>query len=300
MVCGASSIAEVPEQLTVQNEVVLNVVSFTNHPKYNPSKGPIAGFDLAVYKVDDSPLREPDVVSFDSGIWPACFPKEEYVEEGPGVVAGWRDPMPIYFNYNNVEQNAYGYNLINKALRQARMEVMNECKDPDWMEIEGDSSYYPQGVICAQDPSASSCFHFGNSGSGLLLPFVDWPKGPRRYSWVGSLSMYRGCDQTTAVDTSGSIQEAWAGENPGIFTQASCYLPWLAKEYGMVLGSELQKVAGVCSPAKGKRHQSGQKKCKTNLGTECDFSREYQIQITSLDPIVIKFVDKCKLIGIEG
>merc|ERR1712192_39982 len=58
-------------------------------------------------------------------------------------------------------------------------------------------------------------------------------------------------------------------------------------------------VAGVCSPAKGKRNQLSGKTCKTNLGTDCDFSREYQIQIKNLDPIV-KFVDKCKLIGIEG
>ena len=60
MVCGSRSIEEVPEQLTVDNEVVLNVVSFTNHPQY---EGPIGGYDLAVYKVEDSPLRAPDVLS---------------------------------------------------------------------------------------------------------------------------------------------------------------------------------------------------------------------------------------------
>ena len=42
VVCGARSIAEVPEQLTNVNEVVLNVVSFTNQPQYDPSLGPIA------------------------------------------------------------------------------------------------------------------------------------------------------------------------------------------------------------------------------------------------------------------
>ena len=111
--------------------------------------------------------------------------------------------------------------------------------------------------------------------------------------------MYRGCDQATSVDTSGSVRESLAGENPGIFTQASCYLPWIAKEYGMELSSELEKVAGVCSPAKGNSNQLRQRTCKTNLGTVCDFTRDYQIQITSLDPIVIK-MDKCKLIGLEG
>ena len=111
--------------------------------------------------------------------------------------------------------------------------------------------------------------------------------------------MYSGCDQTTSVDTSGSVREAIAGKNPGIFMQASCHLQWLANEYGMELSPELKKVAGVCSPAKGNRNQLRQKRCKTNLGTDCDFTREYQIQLTSLDPIIIK-MDKCKLIGLEG
>ena len=167
------------------------------------------------------------------------------------------------------------------------------------MELANQSTFYPEGVLCARDPSASSCFQFGNSGSALLLPFVGWPGGPRRYSWAGSLSMYRGCDQATPVNISGSIKEAFAGENPGIFTQASCYLPWLANEYGMELSSELKKVAGTCAAAKGTRRKSRRRSCKTNLGTWCDFDRALQIQIAILDPFVIN-MDKCKLIGLEG
>ena len=82
MVCGSRSIAEVPEQLTVEEEVVLTVLKFTNHPQYNSSKGPEGGYDVAVYHVDDIPLLAPGVVSLASGIWPACFPREEYV---PGL-----------------------------------------------------------------------------------------------------------------------------------------------------------------------------------------------------------------------
>ena len=300
VVCGTRSIARVPEELTAENEVVMDVMSFVNHPQYNQSEGPIGGYDLAVYKVDDSPLQAPGVVSFSSGIWPACFPKDSYVADVPGVVSGWRDPTPNFYSYNDAEETANAYRLRNLELKQARMELMEQCKDPDWMGVANhQSTFYPQGVLCARDPSASSCFHFGNSGSALLLPFVGWPGGPRRYSWAGSLSMYRGCDQATPVNISGSIKEAFAGENPGIFTQASCYLPWLAKEYGMELSSELKKVAGTCSAAKGTRRKSRRKSCKTNLGTLCDFDRELQIQIAILDPFIIK-MDKCKLIGLEG
>ena len=298
VVCESRSIAEVPEQLTVENEVVLTVLNFTNHPQYDLSKGPIGGYDVAIYKVDDSPLHAPGVVSLASGIWPACFPKEEYFNELPGLVSGWKDPTPVYFSYNNADQTARSYRIDNLEMKQARMELMTECKDPDWMGIH-DGSFYPQGVICARDPSAASCFHFGNSGSGLLLPFAGWFGGPRRYSWAGSLSMYRGCDQATVVDISGNTKEAFSGENPGIFTQASCYLPWLAKEYGLELGSDLKRVAGVCSSAKGRRNKLRQTSCRTNLGTWCDFNRDFQIEIALLDPIVIK-MDKCKLIGLEG
>ena len=57
---------------------------------------PIGGFDLAVYKVEDSPLRAPDVVRYDSGIWPACFPKEAYVKDYAAV---FKDELhaPAYF-----------------------------------------------------------------------------------------------------------------------------------------------------------------------------------------------------------
>ena len=301
MVCGSKSIAEVPEQLTVQKEVVLNVLSFTNHPQYDSSKGPVGGYDIAVYKVDDSPLQAKGVVSLASGIWPACLPKETYLEGVPGVVAGWRDPIPNYFGFTDNEQTAEAYRLVNLELRQARMELMDECRDPDWMEITN-STFYPQGVICARDPSASSCLQFGNSGSGLLLPFAGWLGGPQRFSWVGSLSMYKGCDQAiaTTVDISGTIREAMAGENPGIFTQATCYLPWIANEYGMELSSNLKKLAGKCSPAKGRMDEPRlDLTCKTSLGSRCDFTQDYQIQIPTLDPIVIK-MDECRLIGVEG
>ena len=289
-----------PEELTVQKEVVLNVLGYTNHPQYDMAKGPVAGFDIAVYKVDDSPLQAKGVVSLSSGIWPACFPKETYVKGVPGVVSGWRDPIPSYFDYRNSEQTSQAYRLLNLELRQARMELLEECEDPEWMTI-ANSTFYPRGVICARDPSASSCLHFGNSGSPLLLPFAGWLGGPRRFSWVGSLSMYKGCDQATTVDISdsGSIREAMAGENPGIFTQATCFLPWIAKEYGMELSPDLKRLAGQCSPAKGRMEEPRLDFCKTNLGTKCDFDKDYQIQIPTLDPIVIK-MDKCKLIGVEG
>jgi hypothetical protein len=297
VVCGSNSIGEVPELLSIEDEVILDVVSFNNHPEYEATLGPIEGFDLAIYKVDDTPLRGPGVVSR-TAIWPACFPKKSYLEDEPGLLAGWRDPTPLYLGYNNEERNANGYRLKNLEMKQVRMEQMSKCRDPAWMEIPH-GSYHPAGVLCAQDPSAASCLTFGNSGSGLMRPFAGHPPDAYRFSWVGSLSMYRGCDQATAVVTSaGGTREAHAGENPGIFTQASCHLAWVAGQYGMELGPELQVAAGQCAPATGRRNLM-RVDCRTSLGTRCDFRANYSFAISKLKNITIE-MDKCKLLGLEG
>ena len=68
----------------------------------------------------------------------------------------------------------------------------------------------------------------------------------------------------------------------------------------MELNPKLRKLAGTCSPSIGERKQLRKENCKTNLGTHCDFSRNYQIEIINLDPVVITFEDRCKLIGLEG
>ena len=238
--CGAYSNGEVPELLSEAEEVVLDVVSFSNHQQYDPTKGPINGYDIAVYKVDDQPLRASGVVSRTT-IWPICFPKKEYLEGVPGILAGWRDPRPSYFSLNNQAETANDYRLKNLETRQVRMEQMAKCEDPAWMKIPSPGTFYPAGVVCARDPSGASCLQFGNSGSGLMRAYIGQSGGPYWYSWVGSLSMYKGCDQAATGYTLGaSAFNSPRGDNPGIFTQASCHLSWIAEQYGMTLGRKLQ------------------------------------------------------------
>ena len=85
-------------------------------------------------------------------------------------------------------------------------------------------TFYPAGTKCYVDPSRSSCFLFGNSGSGVLRKFT-----PDKYAFTGPLSMSKSCDQIWIVDK----QITYSAENPGIFTDAYCYLPWIAGMYGM-------------------------------------------------------------------
>ena len=94
-------------------------------------------------------------------------------------------------------------------------------------------TYYPHGTECYRDPSQGSCFLFGNSGSGVARRFT--PEGePEQYAFTGPLSMSKSCDQIWILDN----KITYSSENPGIFTNAYCYLPWIAMEYGMRLPSD--------------------------------------------------------------
>ena len=296
VVCGEFSIEEAPEQLTPEEEVVMEVSSFTNHPLYDPAKGPIGGYDLAIFKVKDSPLRQYGAMSR-RGIWPACFPKKSYME-APSILAGWKDPRPSFLSYADDEEIARVYSLRNLQQRQTRMKLKAKCQDPKWMNIK-EGSFYPAGTICAKDPSSSSCLVFGNSGSPLMRPYTGHPgRGPYWYSWTGSLSMYYGCDQALSINTGDSDVVAHAGDNPGVFTQASCYLQWIADQYNMKLGPRLQEVAGECARSTGTLNVTKQQ-CRTNRNLNCDFTASHAITVPTLGTVSIK-MDKCKIFDIEG
>ena len=108
------------------------------------------------------------------------------------------------------------------------------CKDPAWMRSDSNSqfseeTFYPAGTECYRDPSQGSCFLFGNSGSGLVRQFNE--SSPNQYAYTGPLSMSKSCDQIWILGN--AIQ--YSSENPGVFTDAYCYLPWIAAMYGMKL-----------------------------------------------------------------
>ena len=112
--------------------------------------------------------------------------------------------------------------------------------DPAWMrsnedneakrrQFSNEDTFYPAGTECYRDPSQGSCFLFGNSGSGLVRPFNK--SSPDQHAYTGPLSMSKSCDQIWLLNK--AIQ--YSSENPGVFTDAYCYLPWIAAVYGMKL-----------------------------------------------------------------
>ena len=70
LVCGEWSIGEVPELYSEEVEVVLPIKKIINHPYYT-TNGPGDGYDISVYYVDDTKLKEDGVVK-EGVLYPAC------------------------------------------------------------------------------------------------------------------------------------------------------------------------------------------------------------------------------------
>ena len=135
------------------------------------------------------------------------------------------------------------------------------CKDPEWMNttvssFNGQGTFYPAGTECYRDPSTSSCFLFGNSGSGVLRKFTRDNQTPAQYAFTGPLSMSKSCDQIWIIDK----QIMYSAENPGIFTDAYCYLPWIAGMYGMKMPPDYS-VKPSCGRTVGNRENIEQSDC---------------------------------------
>ena len=129
-------------------------------------------------------------------------------------------------------------------------------------------TFYPAATECYRDPSQSSCFVFGNSGSGALRRIsVD---GEERFAFTGPLSMSKSCDSIYIFDNQISYNSA----NPGIFTDAHCYLPWIAASYGMKM-PEGYTYKASCGESKGQRNVIDEATC---LGQDAESLRRSRCQ----------------------
>ena len=206
--CNEYNVDAIPEVVTTEKEKVLEVLRITKHPEYSPGtgkdygankKGPFAGFDISVYHVNDTNLYLEE-----GELWPACLPRLEEppteqasaktalltsTEEPKDFFAGWMDPEPAYRSEGNerVANRFVSYFLP----RQTQVQRV-ECKDPKWMRSK---TYYPPATICYKDPSESSCFQNGNSGSSVMTHIKAGYVNESSYAFTGPLSMHKGCDQ---------------------------------------------------------------------------------------------------------
>jgi len=284
IVCGEFSV-ETPEPEISSNEIeiVLDILEIVNHPDYKPNEGPgvggpIEGNDIAVYKVNDSLFKMTKLKT-----WPACLPKEEYNRDNLGILVGWVDSVSTYQYQQGSIQD---YRLSYFYPRQIQMEEII-CRDPAWM---GSNTYYPHGTACYRDPSLASCVEFGSSGSGLVRKWrVDPKDGVDQYALVGPLTISKGCDQACSI-----CQYLYRGENAAVVTDVTCFMDWIADQYGLQLPQQYKR-KDSCLNGKGDRKDFNKPVCRTSYGTYCNFSAEYRFPDGSVDKW-----DSCRLVTLEG
>jgi len=228
ILCGEWETGPTPPSLSEENKnIVLAILDIKRHPKFDTKLGPIAGNDIAVFKVDDKIIRNNpnkrknlNTVCFSTPV----LKKQVEMENGDkvarsGIHAGWAQPPPLNFLMRYAPAYVPLYREFFKQWHY-RMDILEKCEDPK------DSTFgpltcpsntsYPAATICAKDFAKTACFSSGESGSPLMEK-----DDLNRFYVRGLLSFVkgRGCDIYS--------------NNPSAYTKLSCFLPWIAAQYGM-------------------------------------------------------------------
>ena len=171
-------------------------------------------------------------------------------------------------------QDLQGYVNENLLLREALFQG-KPCADPSWMKS---NTYYPPGTVCYTEAAWAGSVTFGISGSGLMRPFTysNSNEAETRYSWAGPLSMYKGSDLSTGALNPPVIYSS----NPAVFTDARCYLDWIAAQYGLALPAGSTKPA-TCDKSTGDKTAQNNTNCLSkNIYSvkpeKCVFTSEFQ------------------------
>ena len=198
--------------------VVLPLEEIIRHPDFDATKGAAEGSDIAVFKVSSGSLT----FSKDLKIYPACLPKKDRNRPTEGFHAGWSKPPPrdAFTDVPSIYDDFF-------KQWHYKMDVFEKCKDPTETLAFGaqikypSNSYYPPGTVCARDFMADSCFSTGDSGAPLMVK----DSSDDRLYVEGLLSFVKGCEIR--------VGDSVLHENPVTYTKLSCFLPWVAEQYGL-------------------------------------------------------------------
>ena len=99
------------------------------------------------------------------------------------------------------------------------------------------------------------------------------PESPMRFYIEGILSFVKGCDNLAFVEQSALGEDIWAllqrNENPLAYTKLSCFLPWVADQYGLSHGGDTNNPS--CTVANGERNATQACRTKTLGERKCIF-----------------------------
>lgn len=219
IVCGEWQVDQTPPQVSGELNTFFEITEIIRHPQYDTKEGPIEGNDIAVFKVNDKQIRQRKTIR-ERQLNPACLPKTK-ARRNPtqGIHAGWSGSPPRSFIMKFAPAYLNVYSDFSKEWHYL-MTILT-CKDPQrngfYNNFKSPSdTYYPPGVVCAVDFAKNACFSGGESGAPLMVKNAF-----DRFDVEGIASFVkgRGCDIYS--------------NNPTAYTKISCFLPWIAKQYGM-------------------------------------------------------------------
>ena len=243
--------------------IVLNIEKISVHPDYNITRGEdnsqYVFADIATLKINED-LSDNEI----SRLTPVCLPEQHDAKFG--IHAGWSSPPPRSFIQEESAPFEPFYEDFSK-LWHYNMSLI-ECQDPTkYFRNEGyittvnltypTNSFYPPGTICAREKNLMFCPTSGESGSPLM---VEDDEG--RFLAVGVNSFIKGC----SIFSIGNININQLSENPSVYTRLSCFLPWIAEQYGMSYKVTEKDVR--CEEGTGDINEVGGDQCRT---TPTDF-----------------------------
>merc|ERR1711892_249627 len=236
ILCGEWETGPTPPSLSDEKEnIVLPILDIKRHPKFDTKIGPIAGNDIAVFKVDDKIIRNNP--NKRKNLNSVCFSnpllkKQVEMDNGgkvirSGIHAGWAEPPPLTFLMRYAPAYVPLYREFFKQWHY-RMEILEKCEDPKNSTFPPfgpldcpSNTAYPAATICAKDFAKTACFSSGESGSPLMEK-----DDLNRFYARGLLSFVKGRGYDIYSN------------NPSAYTQLSCFLPWIAAQYGMDFETE--------------------------------------------------------------
>ena len=160
-------------------------------------------------------------------LYPACLPLEES-NNYDAIHSGWSTPPPIEYLWKYAPLYVPFHEDFFKQWHH-RMYI-TECRDPPISSNFPTDTYYPPGLICANEDTLSFCPTSGESGSPLMVK--EKPR-PERYAAKGILSFTKGCVAFIFGALPNHNALGQVSLNPTVYTKLSCFLPWIAQQYSL-------------------------------------------------------------------
>ena len=250
-------------------------MSITNFPGYQQGtesgtvenlKGPFAGGDIVVYHISAESKEKAKRGMKQGNLSPACLPEKNYESE-MGIFAGWLDQEPFYrLSTSNIETYEREY----QTLRTVQVRIITDYLEPftcSGLLLSGGEDRVQRPRVDEHNDILPCCRNRvlqGFEPSQLLLLWKLWKWGLEEYhrEWGGEIRLRRPPVHDKSFDSVYIFDNliSYSSGNPGVFTDAYCYLPWIAAMYGLKMPEDYKRKPS-CGEAKGNRWIINESKC---------------------------------------